>query len=66
MTRIQDLVLHTATLESLEALKKSLSGLAALSRQQGLLKESDAFAADVARIEEKIRHLNQEGHPQPT
>jgi hypothetical protein len=57
MTRIQNLVLHTETLRSLEALKKSLSGLADLARQQGLQKESDAFAADVAHIEAKIQNL---------
>ena len=58
MTRIQNLVLHAETQKSLEALKKSISGLADLARQQGLHKEVDAFAVDVAHIEAKIQSLN--------
>ena len=59
MTRIHNLVLHTETLKSLAALKKSLAGLADLSREQGLVRESDAFLADIAHIEAKIQRLNE-------
>ncbi len=57
MTYIQNLILDAETLKSLEALKKRLFRLMELSSQQGLLTEFNAFAADVANIDAKIKHL---------
>jgi hypothetical protein len=59
MPQIQNLLMHTETLKSLESHKKSLAVLADLSRQQGLVTESAAFVADIAHVEAKIQRLNE-------
>lgn len=59
MTRIKDLLLHTETLESLESIKRRISGQAAHSRTRGYSKTADFFDADILYIDAKIKHLKE-------
>jgi hypothetical protein len=59
MALIKNLLTHTEMLKNIESHKKNLYVLADLSRQQGLVREAEAFVADFAHIEAKTQRLNE-------